>query len=81
MINILVRVPAMGRSYQFNAEENSTIDTVIEEMAGMICRKEQCEMEKEGHLYLCSVEKGDVLPGDSTFFSCGIQSADTLILI
>lgn len=82
MIIVDVEVPSLGRKYQFRLEEQVTIDTLIAELAEVICQKEQCNLKGEAaELCLCSREQKRILERSATLAWYGIRSADCLLLL
>lgn len=82
MIIVDVEVPSLGRKYQFRLEERVTVDTLIAELAEVICQKEQCELKGEAaELCLCSRERKRILERSATLAQQGIKGADCLLLV
>jgi len=82
MIIVDVEVPSLGRKYQFSLEEQVMVDTLIAELAEVICQKEQCVLKGEmGDLCLCSGEQKRILDRHATLMQQGIVNADWLILV
>jgi len=82
MILIDIKVPSLGRKYQFSVEEQVPVDTLIAELAEVICQKEQCSLKGEtGELCLCSSEQKQILNRHTTLVQQGIVSADCLLLV
>ena len=82
MILVDLEVPSMRKCYQFRLEETCAVETLIMEMAEMICQKEHCGLiQGEDSLELYSMEKGDVLNKGKTLAQLQIREADRLILL
>ena len=45
MILVDIYVPGANQTYDFNLDENAKIELLLEEIAGMICQKEQSTLE------------------------------------
>lgn len=82
MILVDVTVPSVEKTYDFNLDENAQIALVIEEIAGMICQKEHCEIigNKE-ELLLCRYEEQVVLDRASTLRESGLENGGRLLLV
>ncbi len=82
MILVEVEVPSLGRDYQFSLDENSKVDSLLEEILEMISQKEHCDIcgDKEG-LCLCSKNAGKILSRAGSLAEQGIAGADHLILL
>lgn len=82
MILVEIHVSAMNRAYDFQLDENADIGSVIDELAELIARKEQCRLESVGERFsLCSREAERVLPEDRTLWACNIRTGSRLILV
>lgn len=82
MIIVDVEVPSLERNYQFSLEEHVPVDTLIAELAGIVCQKEQCELKgRMEELCLCSGEQKRILDRHATLAQQGIINADWLLLI
>ena len=79
MILVEIHVPAMNRAYDFQLDENADIGSVIDELAELIARKEQCRLGER--FSLCSRESERVLPEDRTLRACNIRTGSRLILV
>jgi hypothetical protein len=82
MILVDVTVPSVEKTYDFNLDENAQISLVMEEIVGMICQKEQCEMigNKE-NLLLCQYGGQVILNKQSTLKECGVTNGYRLLLV
>lgn len=82
MIIVDVEVPSLERKYQFSVEEQVPVDTLIAELAEIICQKEQCVLKGElGELCLCSGEQKRILSRYATLAQQGVVNADWLMLV
>lgn len=82
MIIVDVVVPSLERKYQFSLEEQVPVETLIAELAEIICQKEQCTLIGEtGELCLCSGEQKRILNRQATLSQQGVVNADWLLLI
>ena len=82
MIIVDVVVPSLERKYQFSLEEQMPVETLIAELAEIICQKEQCTLIGDTkELCLCSGEKKRILNRKATLSQQGVVNADWLLLI
>lgn len=82
MILVDVYVPVIDKVYDFHLDENAVVWTVIEDMADMICQKEQCRLRGEpSQLALWMAERKMKLDKRGTLFENGIHSGEQLMLV
>lgn len=82
MIMVDVAVPAIGRQYNFNLEEQVPISMLLAELAEVICQKESCSLGGEtGELTLCSLEQSKLLSPEASLSQYGITNGNRLILV
>ena len=82
MIVVDVEVPSLERKYQFSLEEQVPVDTLIAELAEIVCQKEQCELRGEiQEMCLCSREQRRILDRGATRLQQEVHSADCLLLV
>lgn len=82
MILVDIYVPVLDEIYDFYADENTEVGLLIEEVAEMICQKEQCPLKGEAEdltLWRCSsryrIGKGQ------TIQEAGIKAGEHLLLV
>ena len=81
MIVIDVRVPVIGKTFDFSLEEDIEAKICIEEVAELICQREGCILESEtSEFILTNLKNGLILKESKTLKENGIRSGDTLIL-
>lgn len=82
MIIVDIEVPSLERKYQFSLEEYVTVETLIAELAEVLCQKEQCELKGEVEdLCLCSREQERILEREATLEQMGVRNAEGLLLV
>lgn len=82
MIFVDVSVPALGKTYDFRLDETSRVAAVLEEMAEIICRSEQCELAGDARdLILCRAEDHRIFAADLTLLECGVRTGNRLMLL
>lgn len=82
MMIVDIEVPSLERKYQFSLEEQVAVETLIAELAEVLCQKEQCDLKGEAEaLCLCSKEQQRILDRYATLAQQGIRNADELLLV
>lgn len=82
MIIVDIEVPSLERKYQFSLEEQVPVETLIAELAEVLCQKEQCNIKGEFEaLCLCSKEQKKILDRYATLAQQGVRNADGLLLV
>lgn len=80
MIITEIYVPALDVSYDFKLDENVRTNVAVEEIAGVICQKEQCKIkgDKTGFM-LFKASSQQILAMNLTLYENGVQTGDSLI--
>lgn len=82
MIIVDIEVPSIERKYQFSVEEQVSTETLIAELAEVICQKEQCTLKGDvSQLCLCAGESSRILNHSESLEKQGIANADWLLLV
>ena len=82
MINVDVFVPAMDRIYNFNLDEEATINALIVEISELICKKEHSKFDKEiGSFLMGSLDRKICFDSEYPLKAFSIKNGDTLILV
>lgn len=82
MIIVDIEVPSIERKYQFSVEEQVSTETLIAELAEVICQKEQCILKGDlSQMCLCAGETKRILNRSETLAAQGIANADWLLLV
>lgn len=82
MITISVDYAALGRRYDFNADENAPIRQLTEDMVSSIAQLEHLEQAEAGGLFLlCNPETRQIYAPATTLLENGIQSGAELLLV
>ena len=77
-----IRIPALGKQYSFQLNEQEAVKNIIEELTGIVCQKEQCRLEGPvEELSLWSEEQRRRLPKEASLMQCGIMAGSSLILV
>lgn len=82
MILVDVKVPSLGRTYDFSLDEQAAVSVLIPEMVEMICQKERCGLEgQRNRLNLCCMDTGQILPPDTSLKEQNIVNGKLLMLV
>lgn len=82
MILVDVYVPVMDETYDFYLDENVETGILIEQMADMICQKEQCPLR--GDVEKLSLWRPGIpyrLSRSDTLQKAGVEAGDSLLLV
>ena len=82
MILVDIYVPGVNQTYDFSLDETARISLLLEEISGMICQKEQCELKGSvKELLLVSQNKKKILNSELTLSHYHIGQGDRLMLV
>ncbi len=82
MILVDIYVPSVNNIYDFQLDEKTAVETIIEEISELIEQKEHCKIAGNvEELLLCHKKTKQILPGNRTLEDCGIQTGNSLILV
>lgn len=82
MILVDIYVPAMDHVYDFHLDENMTVGSLVEEIAEMICQREQCRLDGQAaDLTLWKAEQAEKLSKKATLRESGVASGERLTLV
>lgn len=82
MILVDIYVPSMNQTYDFSLNENAEIALLLEEISGMICQKEQCEiLGSSKELLLLSKTRKKILNPQMTLSQYGISQGEQLMIV
>lgn len=72
----------LWREHTSSVEEQVSVETLIAELAEVICQKEQCVIQGNiTEMCLCSEDSRSILSYKKTLAEQGIQNADKLLLV
>ena len=81
MIIINVEIPIMGKDYDFQIDENAPLYEAQEEIAEMICRRQQCRMNGQEHrLILWDKKRNLMLRREGTALENGLETGSELLM-
>ncbi len=81
MIIINVEIPIMGKDYDFQIDENVPLYEAQEEIAEMICRRQQCRMNGQEHrLILWDKKRNLMLRREGTALENGLETGSELLM-
>lgn len=81
MIVVEVEFPMMGRRYDFQIEETAPFWKTREEIARLVCRKEQCRINGSVDGLCIWSEDGRKLSIGQTAAEAGIRTGSRLIIL
>lgn len=82
MLQVDIEVPVMGRTYEFQIDENLTVGTITMRVASAICIKEQCmHSGNEKNFMLWDKERKICLLPEKTVSEMGVAAGSSLLLI
>ncbi len=82
MILVDVFVPSLNNNYEFQLDEHVNVGGVIEEIAEMICQKEQCNIVgARDKLILCKCRGEKIMDNATTLEQNKVIDGDRLILV
>ena len=81
MIIVEIEVPVMGKKYDFQIDENVPLYEVKEEIAEMICRKEQCQIKGDLKRMLIWTQSGRELSQMRSARENGLRTGSQILLV
>lgn len=81
MIILEVEVPIMGKRYDFQIDEHVSLCEVKEEIAEIICRKEQCSIRGDLKRLLLWRPDGRQLRQELSAQECGLKTGDQILMV
>lgn len=81
MILVDVQSPVLDRIYDFELEEETAIEEILEEMLSVIVRKERTALRDGGKMQLYALRQGSLLDKKGTLKGQGVEAGDRLILL
>lgn len=82
MILVDIKVPMMGRTYNFKLDEMIPLGLAVAEVGDSICQKEQCIPGGSlKQLMLWSEDTSQRLPMDQSGWECGLKNGSRLLLV
>lgn len=81
MIIVNVEIPIMGQVYDFQIDEDVPISEVQEELAEMICRRQQCQLDGlDYRLLLWDKKRSLMLNREETARNNGLETGSELLM-
>lgn len=82
MVMVEIMVPVIDKEYDFKLDEYATVAMIKEEIAEMVCHKEQSKLiGNEKQLLLCDYKSQRILEDMLTLKKQNIHTGDKLILV
>lgn len=80
-MNVQVKIPMLGKEYEFELDEDADLKTLIREMTALVCQREHCQIRGNmDKLLLFHANSKKLLSVNQTLIQAGIKIGDTLIL-
>ncbi len=81
MIVVEIEVPVMGKRYDFQVDEYVPLYEVKEEIAEMICRKEQCAKQGSLQRLMLWTHEGRELLQEQSALENGLRTGSRVMLV
>lgn len=81
MILVDIQVPVLDKIYDFELDEEASVDMALEEILELIARREGSICDEPGKMYLYVPGQEGILAGGETLKQQGIGDGARLILI
>ena len=81
MIIVEIEVPIMGKRYDFQIDEDVPLYEVKDEVAEMICRKEQCRLQGDLRRMIIWTPDGRALRRECTARENGLRTGSRILLV
>lgn len=82
MVLINVIFAETNKEYDFKADEQSSVEQVVEEMVAMIAEQEHSKVAKNSGLFLlCNPDTAQIFTPMTTLTMNGVKSGMTLLLV
>lgn len=82
MILVDVYVPSVDKVYDFQLNENTPVNMIIEEICEMVSQKEHTVLNgKIEDMLLCEKGSERILLKEDTLYSSGVRTGKSLILV
>ncbi|MBQ2904649.1 MAG: EsaB/YukD family protein [Clostridia bacterium] len=81
MITVDISVPVIGKTYDFSIDENTSVETITEEIVDLIIQKEAYSFQDISQMHLFFANKKTLLNPAKSLYSNGVDNGDRLILV
>lgn len=81
MITVDISVPVIGKIYDFSVDENTSVETITEEIVDLIIQKEAYSFHDVSQMHLFFADKRAILNPDKSLKINGVDNGDRLILV
>lgn len=81
MLKLRVQIPDIGKQYDVQCNEKAYVEDMIQDILGLICRKEGLKVEKQEGLAVYSVQKGIFLKKSRTLEEHRVQSGENIMIL
>ena len=81
MLLVDIRILAIDRTFDFELDENTRVDVLLEDILALTAQKEHILCKNPEAVYLYGMEQEAVLKREESLEQQGVQTGDRLILI
>ena len=81
MITVDISVPVIGKVYDFSIDENTSVETITEEIVDLIIQKEAYSFQDGSQMHLFFADKRQLLNPNKSLRANGVDNGDRLILV
>ena len=81
MLLVDIQILAIDRTFDFELDENTRVDVLLEDILALTAQKEHILCKNPEPVYLYGMEQEAVLKREESLEQQGVQTGDRLILI
>ncbi|MDE7330741.1 MAG: EsaB/YukD family protein [Lachnospiraceae bacterium] len=81
MILVDIQILAADRVFDFELDENTSVDVLLEDILSLAVQKEHILFENPKAMYLYGMEQETILKKEESLGQQGVRTGDRLILI
>lgn len=82
VIMLEISIPAIDKEYDFKIDEDASVKLIIEEIAEMVCRREQNNLiGDESEFLLCNINTNTIFDKNKSLRDYGIGNGEKLIMV
>lgn len=81
MILVDIQIPAIDRIFDFELDENTSVDVLLEDILALTAQKEHILCRNPKAMYLYGMEQEAVLKREESLGKQGVRTGDRMILI
>lgn len=81
MLKLRVQIPDIGKQYDVQCNEKAYVEDMIQDILGLICRKEGLKVEKQEGLAVYSTQQGIFLKRGKTLEEYRVQNGEHMMIL